>query len=99
MDEIRITPYHKNAARSPLKARKYYFYDNAMVQGEQGVVLENLVACALLKDMHRAMRAWPWAEIRTQNYYWEWTARGQPGNFFPSPGSSRLQVASPPSQP
>ena len=51
---FRISPYHRNVARSLLKEPKYYFHDNAMVQGEPGVRLENLVACALLKELHRA---------------------------------------------
>ncbi|MEX2131936.1 MAG: ATP-binding protein, partial [Pseudohongiellaceae bacterium] len=48
-----ITPYHRNISRTLLKAPKYYFYDTAMVQGDAGLVLENLVACALLKELHR----------------------------------------------
>lgn len=51
---FKLTPYHKNIARSLLKAPKYYFYDNGMVQGNPGARLENLVACALLKETHRA---------------------------------------------
>jgi len=50
---FRVTPYHKNIARALLKEPKFYFYDNGMVQGDNGVKLENLVACALLKEMHR----------------------------------------------
>ena len=51
---FKLTPYHKNIARSLLKAPKYYFYDNGMVQGNPGTRLENLTACALLKETHRA---------------------------------------------
>ena len=51
---FKVSPYHRNIARALLKEPKYYFYDNAMVQGEQGIKLENLVACALLKEVHRA---------------------------------------------
>ena len=51
---FRVSPYHRNVARALLKEPKYYFYDNAMVQGGPGVRLENLVACALLKELHRA---------------------------------------------
>ena len=50
---FRITPYHRNIARALLKEPKYYFYDNGMVTGNNGVRLENLVACALLKEVHR----------------------------------------------
>ena len=49
---FKITPYHKNIARALLKEPKYYFYDNGMVQGDEGAKLENLVACALLKETH-----------------------------------------------
>ena len=51
---FRLVPYHKNIARSLLKEPKYYFYDNGMVQGDEEVKLENLVACALLKEIQRA---------------------------------------------
>ncbi len=51
---FKVSPYHKNIARALLKEPKYYFYDNGMVQGNQGIRLENLVACALLKELHRA---------------------------------------------
>ena len=51
---FRIFPYHRNVARALLKEPKFYFHDNAMVQGDSGARLENLVACALLKELHRA---------------------------------------------
>jgi len=51
---FKISPFHKNIARALLKEPKYYFYDNAMVQGDMGTRLENLVACALLKEIHRS---------------------------------------------
>ena len=51
---FRVPPFHRNVARALVKEPKYYFYDNAMVQGEHGLRLENLVACALLKELHRA---------------------------------------------
>ncbi|MCD6293238.1 MAG: ATP-binding protein [Deltaproteobacteria bacterium] len=50
---FKVVPYHKNIARSLLKAPKYYFYDTGQVVGDQGVKLENLTACALLKEIHR----------------------------------------------
>ena len=50
---FRIAPWHRNVARSLLKAPKYYFYDSAMPAGGDGARLENLVACALLKETHR----------------------------------------------
>lgn len=49
---FRLMPYHKNIARSLLKQPKFYFYDNAMVKGDQGIKLENLVATSLLKEVH-----------------------------------------------
>ena len=52
---FRVTPWHRNVARALLKEPKFYFYDNAMVLGNDGVRLENLVACALLKDLQRAI--------------------------------------------
>lgn len=54
---FRIAPWHRNVARSLLKAPKYYFYDCAMPLGSEGVRFENLVACALLKETHRAQDA------------------------------------------
>jgi len=49
---FKVTPYHKNIARSLLKEPKYYFYDTGQVAGDAGAKLENLVACALLKELH-----------------------------------------------
>jgi predicted AAA+ superfamily ATPase len=54
---FRVTPWHRNIARALLKEPKYYFHDTAAVQGEPGVRLENLVACALLKEVHRCQDA------------------------------------------
>ena len=49
---FKLTPYHHNIARSLLKAPKYYFYDTGQVLGDDGIKLENLIACALLKECH-----------------------------------------------
>jgi hypothetical protein len=49
---FKVAPFHKNIARSILKAPKYYFYDTGQVVGDEGAKLENLVACSLLKEMH-----------------------------------------------
>ena len=49
---FRIGPFHRNIARSILKAPKYYFYDTGQVIGDSGVKLENLTACAILKEIH-----------------------------------------------
>jgi hypothetical protein len=49
---FRVTPFHKNIARSILKTPKFYFYDTGQVMVDSGARLENLVACALLKEIH-----------------------------------------------
>jgi len=49
---FRVTPFHRNIARSILKSPKYYFYDTGQVLGNSGIKLENLIACALLKEIH-----------------------------------------------
>jgi len=48
---FRVPPYHKNIARSLLKEPKYYFYDFACIEGNDGAKLENMVACSLLKEL------------------------------------------------
>ena len=47
-----VRPYHKNIARSILKEPKYYFYDVSSVIGEFSAKLENVVALALLRELH-----------------------------------------------
>ncbi len=49
---FKVTPYHKNIARAILKEPKYYFYDIPLVE-EESARFENLVACALHKELHR----------------------------------------------
>jgi predicted AAA+ superfamily ATPase len=49
---FRVTPYHRNIARSLLKKPKFYFYDTGQVIGDMGTKLENTTACALLKEIH-----------------------------------------------
>ncbi len=50
---FRVTPYHKKIARSLLKEPKFYFYDIAQVDNDhKGARLENLLAAALLKELH-----------------------------------------------
>lgn len=49
---FRVGPFHRNIARSILKAPKYYFYDTGQVIGNSGIKLENLTASALLKEIH-----------------------------------------------
>jgi len=48
-----VRPWHKNIARAILKEPKYYFYDTGQVLADEGVRLENLVAAALHKELHR----------------------------------------------
>lgn len=50
---FRVAPYHKNVARALLKAPKYYFHDVGLVRGGVAARFECLVACALLKEIHR----------------------------------------------
>jgi predicted AAA+ superfamily ATPase len=49
---FRVTPYHKNITRSLLKEPKFYFYDHAYIDTSEGAHLENIVASALLKELH-----------------------------------------------
>ena len=49
---FRVKPYHKNVARALLKEPKFYFYDHACLDANEGAHLENIVACALLKELH-----------------------------------------------
>lgn len=49
---FRVTPYHRNIARSLQKDAKVYFFDNGMVKGDDGVKFENLVAVSLLKHLN-----------------------------------------------
>ncbi len=49
---FRVVPYSKNIARSILKEPKIYFFDNGLVIGDQGALLENFVAVAFLKHLY-----------------------------------------------
>jgi len=49
---FRVTPFHRNIGRSLLKEPKIYFYDTGMVQGDEGIRLENLIAVSLLKHLN-----------------------------------------------
>jgi predicted AAA+ superfamily ATPase len=46
-----VRPYHDNIARSVLQSPKVYFYDTGLVEGDDGLRFENLVATALLKHV------------------------------------------------
>ena len=47
-----IRPFSQKISRSHLREPKYYFYNTAAVKGDDGAKFENLVACALLKEVH-----------------------------------------------
>ncbi|PWU14567.1 MAG: ATPase, partial [Bdellovibrio sp.] len=49
---FKVSPYSRDIARSVKKESKYYFFDSAFVAGDVSIKLENLVACALLKEAH-----------------------------------------------
>jgi len=44
-----VQPWHHNIARSLLQSPKVYFYDNGLVRGNEGLMLENAVATNLRK--------------------------------------------------
>lgn len=48
---FRVSPLHRNLARSLLKMPKAYFFDTGMVQGDEGARFENLVAVSLMKHV------------------------------------------------
>lgn len=47
-----VRPWHRNITRATLQQPKVYFFDTGLVQGDDGVKFENLVACHLLKQVH-----------------------------------------------
>jgi len=49
---FRVSPFHRNIARSLLKEPKIYFYDTGMVKGDEGSRFENLMAVSLLKHVN-----------------------------------------------
>jgi uncharacterized protein len=49
---FRVTPWHRDVARSILKESKVYFFDTGLVRGDAGARLENAVAAMLLKHAH-----------------------------------------------
>ena len=50
---FRVSPWHRNVARALSKAPKCYFHDCAQPSGGAGARLENVIACALLKEVER----------------------------------------------
>ncbi|PIE69443.1 MAG: ATPase [Deltaproteobacteria bacterium] len=55
---FKVPPFHTNIARAIQKAPKFYLYDTGQVLGEQGIKLENAVACALQKHLHFLEDCW-----------------------------------------
>ena len=47
---FRVSPFVGNIARSILKEPKIYFFDTALVEGDDGIKFENLVALSLAKE-------------------------------------------------
>jgi predicted AAA+ superfamily ATPase len=47
-----VLPYHKKIGRLIHKEPKFYFYDTGRVEGTEGAIIENITACALLKELH-----------------------------------------------
>ena len=47
---FRVTPFTGNITRSILKEPKIYFFDTALVEGNEGAKFENLTALALVKE-------------------------------------------------
>ena len=50
---FQVSPYSKRLSRVIRKEPKYYFYDVVLPESDHGAKLENLVACSLLKELHR----------------------------------------------
>jgi predicted AAA+ superfamily ATPase len=47
-----VQPWHHNIARAILQTPKVYFFDNGLVNGDDGIRFENAVAGMLLKHVH-----------------------------------------------
>ncbi len=54
---FRVTPWHRDVARSLLKEPKIYFLDTGLVKGDAGIKLENAVASMLQKHCHHRQDA------------------------------------------
>ena len=46
-----VRPWHDNIARATLQTPKVYFFDTGLVEGDEGLRFENLVATALFKQL------------------------------------------------
>jgi len=49
---FRVVPFSRNIARSILKEAKIYFFGTGLVQGDEGMKFENMVALCLLKHAY-----------------------------------------------
>ena len=49
---FKVTPYSKNISRSLKKMPKYYFHNWLLLKRNKGLMFENFIACALLKENH-----------------------------------------------
>ncbi|HJX35125.1 MAG TPA: ATP-binding protein [Desulfatiglandales bacterium] len=49
---FRVPPFSGNIARSIVKEPKIYFFDTGMVEGDEGIRFENMVALCLLKYVY-----------------------------------------------
>ena len=47
---FKVSPYSKNISRSLKKMPKYYFYNWVLLKHNKGLMFENFIACALLKE-------------------------------------------------
>lgn len=47
---FKVSPYSKSMSRSLKKMPKYYFYNWILIKQDKGLMLENFIACALLKE-------------------------------------------------
>ncbi|MCY4513167.1 MAG: ATP-binding protein [Bdellovibrionales bacterium] len=47
---FKVSPYSKNISRSLKKMPKYYFYNWVLLKPNKGLMFENFIACALLKE-------------------------------------------------
>lgn len=84
---FKLTPYAKDISRSLKKEPKYYFYDCALVEGDDGVKLENAIACALLKETHRLLDI---EGIASQLFYLK-IKGGREIDFLVMPEDKKLQ--------
>lgn len=47
---FKVTPYSKSISRSLKKMPKYYFHNWILIKHDKGLMFENFIACALLKE-------------------------------------------------